>query len=238
MKNIFTLFLLAFLIQSCSTISRNTLKENNLKGNVKTVAYKVFEVTDKDGFLVKGKEHAGFLMGNNVTTYDKKGFMNEYIVYAKDNKFVEYHKKCKYNRRGLLTEEQEFNWNGELKSTRVFTYKVDKDSLRITEKSTHEKDKSYAYKYDRSKKIVYYGGNVRQYDENGKLVKRKDDYTSDSYEYDENGNMTRKLYVGMYSSIDMIFKYTKLDDKGNWIEQIESRKGEAKFIAERKIEYY
>ncbi|QLC65979.1 RHS repeat protein [Flavobacterium sp. LPB0248] len=238
MKNTITLLLLLFLMQSCSTISKTTREQNNLKGNVKSVTFKVFEAIDQDGVLVKGKEHAGLFMGNSVTTYNKKGFKSEYIVYSLNNELVEYHKKYKYNWRGLVKEEEEFHSNGELKNTRVFNYKVEKDSLRIIEKSTSEKDKNYANKYDRNKNLVYYGGNTLMYDKDGRLLKEKDAYTTNSYEYDANGNMTRRLYVGMYSSIDMIFKYTKLDDKGNWIEQIESRDGKAKFITERKLEYY
>jgi hypothetical protein len=238
MKNILTLFLLIFFVESCSTISKPLTEQQNLKGNVKSVTFKVFEAIEKDGILVKGKEHAGMFAGNNITTFDKRGYEKEYIIYSIDNKYVEYHKKYKYNRRGLLLEEKEFKSNGELKNASVYTYKGKKDSLRIKEENTIERIKNYVYKYDNRNNLIYYGGNTLIYDKKNNLIKEIGQYDTNNYEYDERGNMTKRQRISPYSITNIIFEYTNFDNEGNWIKQIEFREGKAKFISERKIEYY
>jgi hypothetical protein len=57
-----------------------------------------------------------------------------------------------------------------------------------------------------------------------------------NYSYNSNKDVTKRSYVdGNYKSeTDYIYKY---DDKGNWIEKIETG-GEEKYLIKRKLEYH
>lgn len=238
MKNILTLILLCILVASCATISKPTTTQKNLLGAVKSVTFKVYNVFDKDGVIVKGEEQAGMFIGNNKTIFNKRGYKKEYLVYSLGDKFVEYHKTYKYNRRGLLVKEQEFSSNGALKNVSVFTYSGKKDSLFIKEDNSSDGIKKYIYKYDANNNLIYYWGNTLTYDEKNNLIKEIGEYATINYEYDNKGHMTKKERNSPYSSINSIFEYTHFDIQGNWIKQIEYRDGKAKFISERIIEYY
>lgn len=237
MKNILTLILLIFLAESCSIISNPLTKQRNLKGLVKSIRFEVFDAIEKDSVVVKGQEQGGFFSGNELTIFDKKGYLTQLFVYSSDNKSVEYHITFKYNSKGLLIEEKDFYSNGDIKSVSVYKYNGKKDSLTVKKTNSSEGIKNYIHKYDKNNNLIY-NGNTLSYDKKNNLIKVIDQYSTCNYKYDEKGNMIEKKRISPYGTIYSIFEYKNFDNQANWIKQLEYRECKAKFISERKIEYY
>ncbi|RKF03673.1 YD repeat-containing protein [Tenacibaculum lutimaris] len=236
MKLILLLLTTVMFVNCANTIERTTLEKKNLKGKVKSLHFKVFEVIETDEELRKGEEQSGLFFGNNMTKFDKRGYETEYIVF-KNNGDIDYHLTYNYNKQGLITEEIEFYSDGEIKGKTSFNYTKKNDSILVTKNNSNYGIKNYNIKYDENKNLIF-DGRTFKYDKNNNLIKEITEYDTTTREYDADGNMIKKIYKGTITTIISEFKYTDFDKMGNWVKQIEFRKGKARFICERKIEYY
>lgn len=194
--------------------------------------FKVFEAIEKKGNYIKGKQHNIPFSGHNLTYFNRKGYKSEY------NNFDDSHKKFTFTHRGLVKKEIEYYSNGDVQNKSFFKYKRRRDSIEVIRNDSIGGKRTYYIKYDKTKNLIKDGTGLHQYDDNGNKLKQINKHFTINWKYDENGNMIKKNYKGSYTTVKSDFLYTKFDEMGNWIEQIEFRDGKAKFISERTIEYY
>jgi hypothetical protein len=177
-----------------------TAAENELKGQVKLVAYRDYEYDEEDGG--GGPE----LADSGYNLYDKTGYLLEQNEYYADKSpkwhcLYKYDSQHKPNEWNLMIDEDEMN----SKTTFVYDAKG-KKTEEITADPNTEFVRRNTYKYDNK-------GNqtgISMYDHTGKLKQ------TIAYVYDQRGFQT--VYVEADADGEVIHKLTcAYDDNGNKI---------------------
>lgn len=188
--------------------------------------------------------------------------MVEEINYATDGSV--YSKSTyKYDKSGNMIEKNEYNSKGKLNSTSTFSFDS-RDNI-IKKGGTSAYANRWAYIYDDDGNIVEmdkydFDNKLREkckYSHNT-VEKIVIDYETDNHGLpddnspmkakeiiikDDNGNVIERneyTFQGgfiSYLSRSNTYKY-KFDDRGNWIERIQSENGVPQYITERNYEYY
>ena len=149
-----------------------TAAENYLKGKVKTVTYKEFSISEKDGRPnIK-------LLDTGYNVYDKEGHLVDQNTYTPD---ASYDLHCKYTYADSRLQEWAITISGFMKADNKTTFKYDKKGLKTERKEVDKdttKNNRTTYKYDAA-------GNEteeRLYDSKGDLKRVT------TYKYDDRGN--------------------------------------------------
>jgi hypothetical protein len=86
---------------------------------------------------------------------------------------------------------------------------------------------------------------VMKYDEKANMIEMNDSSSRENvptitkYKYDKSGNVIEENSTGSYGlSIQMTYKYDKLDKVGNWLRKVSFNNNNASSLTEREIEYY
>jgi hypothetical protein len=223
------------LLTSCSGSKsgkvKNDLTRENLKGKVKSIESRFYNVVDDPSSTVKGTE----VSSRKITTqYDVKGNTTEYI--SLNTHDVPYPSRTyKYDERGNCIEIvfPQQDYYPESKNT---DFKYDELGNQIEYKS-----------YDMSGSLKLKWKN--KFDEKGNKIESKS-YTKGifgsltnrtTYQYDEKGNVIEMSNYLPNSSLNykLTYKYDKFDEKGNWVSRvIQDNSSSSNQEEERQIEYY
>jgi competence protein ComGC len=235
---------------SCSVKKNQTdWHKDGLKKEVKIIQDRIFLAElDNQNNIIKGKEVGGLFIGNQKKHYNKKGLLEEKIIFREDNKTIDTHQRFKYNRRGICIKKIEFYSNGDIKSKETFKYK--RKSNYIEGQWINSDKNNYAnptnkiyFEFDKLGNLVKTNNVHKLYDLNNNLITSTLYYEGtnhkliNDYKYDEYGIITKVVQTTSLREIVREFTY-KLDNVGNWIEKIEFQEGKPKFVIERLIKYY
>jgi hypothetical protein len=255
--NFYIIIFMSLLCFSCFSDEeiKNDLKENNLKGKVKSMEEAVYDVVEKDGGIEKSS-----LNWKHLVIYNKDGNKIMKKTYKLDGSLEDVYKFI-YDEKGRLLEEVGGDVAGKYLTKMIYEYDnkggMIEDNLWAPKYShpiitrTHKYDEKGRliesidwWSYRKSKVMWKY---VYEYNDNGKVSIEKlykDDrgrikeWVNTSYEYNENGDKIREVIKSArFDPSIYTFKY-KYDEKGNWIRRIQTDQGEPYQIMERTIEYY
>ncbi len=175
-----------------------TAAENYLKGKVKTVTYKEFNISEKDGRPnIK-------LLDTGYNVYDKEGHLVDQNTYTPD---ASYDLHCKYTYADSRLQEWAITISGFMKADNKTTFKYDKKGLKTESKEVDKdttKNNRTTYKYDAA-------GNEteeRLYEAKGDLKRVT------TYKYDDRGNQIE--YEMKDSKGKLILKLTCEYDKNGF----------------------
>ena len=230
--NLKIILLLVSLVFICAsgTDKKNSLKEQNLKGNVKTLKEFWYDPIIESGKITKTNEKAN---QSFISLFDNNGNQIELKYYSQGNLYYEI--TFKYDSLSNLIEDYKYNERGELKEKNIYKNdakgnKIEKNNFKVKviynyddmgnmiEESTYSSSgnlrKKYIYKYDDK------GNKIEGilYDSKGNLESKftykydKDNNVIEGKEYDMNNNIIEPIYR---------FKYEfENNEKGNWIKKI------------------
>lgn len=249
-----SIFLLSLLFFSCNKYKINDLSEFKLKGKIKTIQEISYEALENNGRIEAGKRAKPAWKKDTQRVFDKKGFLTEEIIYKTDgdirSKSIIEHKKneisetnytafeeviytqsARLNEVGKVIENVRYNADGEEVIKRIYLYDEKLNLIEELQYFNQSKTPSVTNKYVYDEK----GNKIEEYMYNplGVLIAK---WHSD---YDENGSLIEENYFfsdGSLSAQD-VYSY-KLDEKGNWIQQITLTNGKPRYIVLRNIEYY
>lgn len=254
MKSRFLLLIvLSIFVCSCSE-KKNSLKEINLKGNVRAIEQIDYSIAEKFVEIKKGD-----MLSIEIYNFSKNGNLLEKKDFWPDAK-LRYTMTYKYNEEG--NQIGEIRNYSELDHDSYFIFNYDEIGNQTgwkwygTDGSMHAQ---CSFKYDtngnQTERYDYYadggleGIQIFKYDGNGNRIERQQyDYYRETngslrfietYKYDDNGNLTEEKTDYSKGSIAKInFKYEEFDKYGNWLLRVKYDDGKPKLITERKIEYY
>ncbi|GGH10119.1 hypothetical protein [Mucilaginibacter phyllosphaerae] len=233
---------------SCTKKQKNDLQEGHVHGNVNEIIVNRYKAETKFGEIVKDK-----IQLHTVSTFNKAGNTeasdNTWYYGSADsaevhnNKFsFQYDDKGHNNKIIIVNKPTEYTlkkYNGEL-----LVEVDDFESGKLSSKA----------------KYIYDSGNllseINRYDANGKFTgKEKFSYANDlvsqlqvykangelnfkyGLTYDDNGNtLTEKQISGEYP-FSHTFKYSNIDENGNWLKCISYTNGKPETYTERIIKY-
>jgi len=260
MKKFLLLFTLMLLVFNYSYSVSKIMPENDwklkkLKGKVKTMVSKI------DEYDYSGKVENKIEI---VTNFNENGYITEEVNYYSGDKKQIYSNK--YNKDGLLIESNdyigrkwfhtyEYDKNGNLVETKKpeIRRKSDKKHLQY-KKNTYDKngriieEKWYTKEVGYQKDFELSGSYTNVYDSKGLLIELRDNMifsnsrTIQQY-FDKNGIEKETLSTSWISKdteprVDQHLKMeTKLDGKGNIIEETEIRIEIIEIINEKTREY-
>ena len=222
-------------------IGKNDLQEDNIKGKVKRIAIKYFDVIDSNRILIS----------KDTICFNEDGYKTSTTSYTEQN-IIRGESKYKYHVNDNLCEEYNYYGADSLESKHIFSYDAklkswkesnfdgkgklinwyitrrEPDLIRQINYDTSGVRLIYELIYDKNKNLINessytWGGHlyiryIFAY-ENGKKI---------SYERaDKSGNKLKGEY-----------KYSSYDTKGNWEKREEIINGKVSGIAERMIGYY
>lgn len=170
----------------------NDLKNDELRGKVKSVIFKVFNFDE----IYKGN-----LEKFNYYFYNEDERYTEIFEYLSDSSLLS-REIFKYDKKGNLIEKKEFGYNDSIKNKSIYTY--NQNGL-LTEEDFYWVD---IFKY-------YNGDTTQEFQNNSKLELR---YKT-IYKYDDKGHLLEEIVNNSDSSLYYKHKY-KYDDKGRLIEDI------------------
>lgn len=250
----YIIIFLSLLCFSCSSDEEimNDLKENNLKGKVKSMEEAVYDVVENDSGIEKSN-----LNWKHLVIYNKEGNRIMKKTYKLDGS-VEGVYMFNYDEKGRLIEE--VGGDVERKYLTKMIYQYDNKGRMIEENlwtpeyahpihtTTHEYDEKgiqtesiiwYTSKKNRVMwKYVYeYNDKGQQsvetlYKEDGSLERKN------LYEYNDKGDMISEIVESDRFDTSVYTYNYEYDEKGNWIRRILTDRGETTQIMERTIEYY
>ena len=264
MKKFISLFMVGFLLFSCSEEdTKETDWENNkLNGKFKSITEIKYDAVEKFGEFQKGS------LGHKlISKYDKSGNLTEWTKY-RSNESIDSKSISKYDDNGNRTAEATYKSDGSLKSEAVHKYDEignQKESAYYNYDHDFLGSKSI-YKYDTSgnqteERYMLSDGSlidksICKYDESGNVIEcatyNSDDTLSSksTYKYDKSGNVSEETYYTSYDPFNYVpfnkhNKYTykyEYNSKGQWIKKITFKVrnvvSQAEVIIEREIEYY
>ena len=211
------LLALCLTIMSCST-TKDPNKEFN--GNVKVLKEFTYLAFEKFG-----EPAVGDLVFSYVEEYDSDGKKTKV---EHDDGIVF---KSEYSNKGQKVKMSYYNKDGELKIVSKFEY---------NDKGQEVKDSAF----DIDGKLIY----VYKYEYNDKRQEvKKSSFDKDGkptevskFEYNDKGQKIRSSHYNEDGELEraLEYKYTKFDDKNNWIEQEAYTKNKILSIVKREFIYW
>lgn len=219
------------LLVSCSSRKEdNTLEDENLNGNVKTIIEYEFYPVVRDGELLQSEYSS-----NTVYNYNKQGNLTNRKVYNEDSTNT-FRDQFIYNKQDKLIEHLQFEQDEEITFRR--TYKYNKRNYLVRERNYYgygdlwREEISFYNEQDQLKKTIVYGmgdtvGSRTTYEYNDEdllLCSKhfgKDDQNNPSmetYEYYENQEIRKVSYYDRTGQLKSTTYYT-YDEYGNIIEK-------------------
>jgi hypothetical protein len=219
------------------------MEQSNYKGGDKLV-YQVFRKYDSRHNVLKEErvqdvmqymspgdtkpDSLSITVDTFMYKFDAQG--NKLEVNAKENGKPWYKDVNRFDSSGNMLKQKEYHSDT---LNKIATYKYD-NLGRDTEMEWFHPDSTLIYKY------------IYKYDANGNILELKTMKKGDTLQwkyvmtYDSAGNKTSDINYNRDNSVnwDWRYKFTKLDAKGNWIEQVFYDSGKPSTITERTIEYY
>ncbi|MDB5127239.1 hypothetical protein [Mucilaginibacter sp.] len=243
------LILLLVIFTSCSKKSKSELEKSNLKGDITQLTINKYKAETKFGEIVKGKIQQHFL--SKFNSFGNTEFSDITYYYGDADSAEVYNHKSSFQ-----YDEQGHN----IKTTSVSNPK--KYSLKkFNGNLLIEKDDIDGKKIESKTKYVYnsdgFISEVNRYDSNGKFTGKEKHITNSKgldteiqiykstgeleykfvVSYDDNDNvLTEKQTVGEYP-FSSSYKYSNLDNKGNWLKAISYRDGKPLEYIERIIKF-
>ena len=236
-------------LASCTKKQKNDLEKNNLFGDVQQITINRYGAETKFGDVVKGK-----LQQNVILTLNTSGNIEAsdvtYYYGAADSSEVHNNKfSFQYDSEGHNVKTTS------VKDPKNYTLKKYKGDLLV------EEDDIDSGKLNSRTKYVYNSDNlaseINVYDGGGKFTRKRKLIYNDkglaseiqSYKstgeldfkfvvtYDDKGNsLTEKQTAGEYP-FSTSYKYSNLDDKGNWLKLVGYNNGKPDTYTERIIKY-
>lgn len=206
-------------------------KDENLKGNVKTVY-----VTNGSNFVKKYFDETGNIIRkedkisgypvyiNDRYVYDSEGRLITYVIYSEDKPDDIMMFACDYNAKGLLVEFRRYPG-----STLSYYDDYDENGNCILER-IDGMTISIQRIYNDKKQVVeeitrYMGGETRRlYLLDGterESITEPYEMSRVLYEYNELGDISRMTEISNENTVTVNITY-KYDDKGNWVERTQS----------------
>ena len=187
------------------------IKKSEYDTDNRTIIFYWTPVFDEKG-RIKEQDWKGINDLTKITfVYDEKGYKVEENRY--NGNYLTTKIIFEYSKKGILEEEKLYDNNNQLRQRVLYEYNSEKQHL-IKEKH------------------VSLGGNFLN------INNLKFDNITE-YTYDSNGNIIEKYGRNDKNNYDLYdYRYDyKYDDKGNWIQCIETQKDGSKIIREREIRY-
>jgi len=256
---LFSTTVIITLFISCTPFQSKDLKDFDLKGDIKEVTSIKFYAIEKFGIVEKSKkakrieddftENATIKFDNNGFAYesslfDKYGNL-DYRIIRTDTVFDFFNSKGKLmlkmitNGKDFPTHSSMHNSKGQLINKINYTY--DEEMNLIDHKSYDDDGElvessqcKFNNKNELIEKILYSKTLRNSYWDDDKY---NEETTTTKYSYNKNGEVAEKSISENKKLTTIRYKY-KYDKNNNWIERTEFDKVKAKFILERKIQYY
>jgi YD repeat-containing protein len=234
---------------------KNSLKEYNLNGKVKSVLHMEFSVVEKFGKPVKSK-----VSYSDKSVFNKEGNNTEITRYRLDGSPSKTTQLTYYD-NGDQLEFREFSLPGsefDSGSYHKFIYKYDsrnniiEDNLLVLDigyvdgKNKYEHDERGNVTIKRT--INKFGEHMEttkyKYDKTGsrieKLINSGERSFRTTYEYDVLRNKTK---INIYDSDGLLHtkevrKYIEYDHRKNWTKVVTTENGKTTVVTEREIDYY
>jgi hypothetical protein len=244
------LVLLLFSVTACNSFkSKNDIAINNLKGPIAKLTTTTSDAVEKFGEVMKGK-----LTFNSILDFNKNGYitrkeqtsiygdsipsshfittrtfndLNQCISYQGTDDKDKFNGKMKFDSDGMMIEEDHYN-NGKFSGRNKFSYN---EKGLIKEINNYDASGKLGYKEKFTQNEDGLANRIVEYDSTG-----KEDYIQ-TLTYDDNKQIISNKITGKYGSTTA-YKYSRIDNQGNWLTQIEYRNGKLYQITERKIQYY
>lgn len=259
---LFTLIVVTLCVSSCSD-KKTWVEINELKGKIISYTDTAWYASEKFGEVCKEfiKDYTKVELNDDgqvttLTKYDRDGSILEKKVWEWKDKYI-VSSITTYYEDGDVSKKEIFTYNGDEVSTRTIfdyddnskeklSYEYNDGKLSKITGTKNNKTKTITITYfdenDSSKDVeIDYDGtkteSISYYNSDGKLVKWIYDGDKYTYQYGANGLLEKSTYSDFVNTFDY-----KLDDKGNWIEQIEHEKWQnqkttLKSYIVRSIEY-
>lgn len=230
------LFLLsALLIFGCTNNNyKNSLEQENLKGNVKIIVFKSYEEYEEKF----GEPSGSGSVIKETFDFDKNGNLKQVGV---NRAFEDYIIKYEYDDRNFLIIKDIYKKKGLLRRFK-FNYYDDgklKSMEGYSSDGQYNKLNSDFYEYKENGMVEIKDGNgdltrIITFENNLKRIS-SDDGTYVN-EFNENGDLDKKI---KYGNISEQYKYLKFDNEGNWLERYaEDNNGNKSDYSKREIIYY
>ena len=262
MKTKLFLFLILLSVWSCKP---NSLDTDGLKGKVKSVTTKTYEVDEYDEY------ETGDLLSSVVHEFDEDGYSKKVTNYDHNEDMTSYSEYTYTD--GICTAWYHHYKDPELKSSKETIFENGKPvRVEYDEKSSHRKDKfefdgnkivyevlydedgdkksSSRYTYNDDDLLIKYVVNgrdnsykmEREWSDDGLVLsyKFKSTYFQEkcTYEYDEDNHCVKMTRKSDGEKEITRYKYLEYDEEGNWTKRLISVDGEPSSIEEREIAYY
>ena len=197
LKIILSLIALVFICAP-GTDKKNSLEEQNLNGDVKTLKEFWYDPVVQSGTITRASETPN---QSFMSSFDENGNQIDMKYYSGGNLYFEM--KYTYDAKGHLIADQKYNERGDLKEENRYTYDA-----------KGNKSEKHKYRYgDFKGKVVY------TYDDMGLMIEEST-YGSDdllqsksTYKYDDKGNNTEGILYDSKGNLDT--KFTQRYDEDN-----------------------
>ena len=247
-------------ITKAHLFTNNTLAPEILKGQVKSYELRAYWVTEENGEYIQGapithKERDSIGWADDCIVYfDENGMAKKTENLGDDDVVLSYMKT--YIEDKVYVKAEFFE-----KDTLRSLWKISHDDagniMKMEQRRMPEDTlvNTYGFTYDEKGNLIsgywtnYLGekgwSNTFELNEAGLVLLNENTNPSgekaswNKYSYDENGFMVKWDALRSDSStIEIVEKYTKVDEKGNWLVMITIDKGELIGMDVRTIEYY
>jgi hypothetical protein len=249
MKSSNSIVLVFLILTSCVTITKSTLTENNLKGNIRSIMAATYVAYDTSGEI-----HLGAQTANSIQFYNKEGNItqNLHTSFLSSGQ-TEWKNVTTYDNANRKVEEMQFDENGNLAMTYKTMYdnkgnlieenncgftSEDPNLLNVRTRSFYDELGNTVKRETRLCKGKIIETTELKYDEHRNIIESIDfdaymTSTKTTYRYDSKHFLIEE-WKGSESTT---YKY-KLGKRGNWTTRYTYKNGIIGIVEKRDIEYY
>lgn len=259
----FTLLLnLIVFFSNCQYHYFESLSKGNLKGKIKYIEYTQYQVTIRNGEILKDKKYAS----NPILEFDINGLIKKSTTYGQTNKIILRETEFSFDSIGRLKEKKQTLFQGAnnfiIKT--LYTYTTTEIIVETIDNNfTKEELIKISISNNDSTAIIYDKFGIQEissskyiFNKDKKVIKliniynKKTDTDIIIFDYDKNGDLIEELTntssLQLYADgtskngnkETRTYKYSAYDMNLNWTKMIIYKNGNPFSIVDRKIIYY